>query len=710
MSGRNKKALSIERPDLLESWDYDKNRDICSPDNVSVGSHTKVWWRCDKGHTWKTEIRDRVRGSGCPYCSKKRIWPGFNDLASLRPDLLCEWDYERNKQSPHNVGIGNYKACWICSRCGHSWEATIASRVRGTGCPKCGQEKRQISKRTADYNKSFAKAFPELLKDWDYEKNTDVNPRTVYPSSKKKTWWKCNKCGNGYYAAICSRANGTGCPICAGKIVVHGQNDLQTWCESNNMRFILEEWDYNKNRISPRDVTPFTSRKAWFICKEGHSFYAAISNRTSNGTGCPICEKGRKTSFPEQAVYYYIKKSFPSSINSFRATWLGQLELDIYIPELKIAVEYDGATWHVDKKKDIKKNTLCLENGIRLIRIRESGLGILEHCTNICLDGFSNNSLNAAIIRILHELGCDSYDIDVDRDTPSIVQQFDNKKKERSIMARFPELLAEWDYDKNAGVDPLLVNYGSMRKFWWKCSICNYSWQMSPNSRTNQGQGCPNCAGTKRALGKMDSIIRSSGSFEESSHFTLDEWDYETNSILPSQVTRYSKKKVWWKCKTCGGRWQATIQNRTKEKGTGCPYCSGRKVLKGFNDIRTIRPELLLEWDNERNTDLLPDMFTVGSSKKVWWKCSICGHEWKATISSRTQGRKCPICQRKSVATKQQVRVMNLDTGDIFDSMSKAAESCNGSSGSICSCCKGKQKTAYGFRWGYVNANSEGKR
>lgn len=226
---------------------------------------------------------------------------------------------------------------------------------------------------------------------------------------------------------------------------------------------------------------------------------------------------------------------------------------------------------------------------------------------------------------------------------------------------------------------------------------------MSPNARTNQGQGCPECASAKKTKTQMDTLINNRGTLEESRHSVLKEWDYDKNTVLPSQVTIGSKRKVWWKCEKCGGNWMTEVQNRTKENGTGCPYCSGRMVLKGFNDITVTHPDLLDEWDHEKNIGKSPDMFTAGSSERVWWKCGVCGYEWQATIHKRTSGRKCPACQRKNVAVKHQVKVINLDTGVIYNSLSEAAESCNGRSSSICECCKRHQKTAYGYRWSYID-------
>lgn len=81
-----------------------------------------------------------------------------------------------------------------------------------------------------------------------------------------------------------------------------------------------------------------------------------------------------------------------------------------------------------------------------------------------------------------------------------------------------------------------------------------------------------------------------------------------------------------------------------------CPYCSGQKVLKGFNDLTTTRPDLAKEWDYSKN-DTSPTQITKGSHKDIWWKCSL-GHSWKARVSARDYGNGCPYCTSKSRTSK----------------------------------------------------------
>ena len=134
----------------------------------------------------------------------------------------------------------------------------------------------------------------------------------------------------------------------------------------------VEEWDYSKNETFPSDYTIGSGRKVWWLCSIcGHSWKSRIDHR-AKGVGCPQCAKELQSSFPEQAVYFYIKKCFSDAINGDRKI-IKPYELDVYIPSVRVAIEYDGQAFHVKEAKDQKKNQLCREKCIRLYRIRELG-------------------------------------------------------------------------------------------------------------------------------------------------------------------------------------------------------------------------------------------------------------------------------------------------------------------------------------------------
>jgi hypothetical protein len=123
------------------------------------------------------------------------------------------------------------------------------------------------------------------------------------------------------------------------------------------------------------------------------------------------------------------------------------------------------------------------------------------------------------------------------------------------------------------------------------------------------------------------------------------EWDYEKNSGLsPADFLPKSNKKVWWRCGEGHPSYRATIAS--KNSGGGCPYCSGKKVLIGYNDLQTLNPELAKEWNDDLNGDLKPTDFTMHSGRKVWWQCKKV-HQWQSRIDHRSNGSGCPQCAKE---------------------------------------------------------------
>ena len=131
-----------------------------------------------------------------------------------------------------------------------------------------------------------------------------------------------------------------------GNKLVKGENDLATL-----QPLIASEWDETKNNgLLPTDVTSKSGKRIWWKCKRcGNSWQATVLNRVHNRTGCPKCAKHLQSSFPEQALFFYIKQLFPNAVNKY--IYSGQKEIDIYIPSLKIGIEHDGVNWHTNPKK-----------------------------------------------------------------------------------------------------------------------------------------------------------------------------------------------------------------------------------------------------------------------------------------------------------------------------------------------------------------------
>ena len=181
------------------------------PTQLTVRSGKKVWWRCENcGQSWQATIYNRSKGNGCPYDAGKLPIPGKTDLETLRPDLVAEWDFENNIDLlPNNFTVSSgRKVWWKCKNCGQHWQASVANRVKGSGCP-------YDTGRLAILGKTdLTTQYPNLAAEWDYEKNGEFGPENFSAKSKKKKWWKCKNCGRSWYATIRNRTNGSRCPHC----------------------------------------------------------------------------------------------------------------------------------------------------------------------------------------------------------------------------------------------------------------------------------------------------------------------------------------------------------------------------------------------------------------------------------------------------------------------------------------------------------------
>ncbi len=681
--------LQSINPKLALEWHPTKNGEL-TPGDVKAFSAIKVWWLYpyDDPTTgkhfdfeWQASVVSRMKAPGCPFISGQRVWEGFNDFASQYPVIAKEWHPTKNEAQPSQYTVGSSKKVWWLypyddpttgKHFDFEWQATIISRVQGNGCPFLSKHKQKVWMGFND----LATTNPELAKQWHPTKNGNIKASDYTSGSEKKVWWLYpyddpvtgKHFDFEWQASIKDRArHGYGCPflsVTSPKVWV-GFNDLAT----TNVE-LASEWHPTKNgTITPKDVTAGSQKYAWWRCHKGHEWRAVINSR-NRGRRCPVCSEEISTSFPEQTLFYYIQKIFPSAKNRFMDFGF---ELDVYIPDCRIGIEYDGQQYHKNVERDIKKDRQAEAESIKLIRIREPKCPVLSSSSFVVqrinlTDKGLEQSVSDTISIISRIIGKQlKININIRRDYIEILNLTERLESENSLAALYPDLANEWHPTKNGKVSPQNTLPGSVRLIWWRCEQCGYEWQATPNSRTNvrgntngqRGTGCPVCGKRKQWDSFNRTLLGNRGSLLDENPVLAKEWDYEKNGELkPSQVTPNSKRMVWWKCDN-GHSWKAQIQSRNGNNN-GCPYCSNKKVLAGYNDLATKNPELAEEWNYERNKTLhdgngrlcnSPQMVTPGSSLKVWWKCNK-GHEWQASVKTRSaNGHGCPYCASVQVIT-----------------------------------------------------------
>jgi len=659
-----KVSLKTEYPEVALLWHPTLNGEL-RPEDVAPHSNKKAWWICEEKHAYPRTIDQQVtREISCPVCNGKRYVRGINDVRTKYPQIAEEWDYSVNgDKNPEDFSfLSAERVGWKCKECGHTWTVPIKNRcVYGNGCKVCATKRRWESRYS---NMQLGITIPELLEEWDYELN-EKGPECYSDHSNATVYWHCKKCGYKYQAKIYNKANGRKCACCQRKVVVPGINDLATTHPD-----IAKEWYQPLNGdTTPSDVMSGSGKKFYWICPRGHIYPATIGHRTSvNGTGCPECNSGRQTSFAEQALFYYVKQVFPNAINGYKDIFSKSMELDVFIPDIQVGIEYDGVYWHHKKpatyERERRKYCICKEHGITLLRVREERIDENEAppadwCCFLPPDRPSNEALNCGIETVLQKIGeithqdigaeISALGIDCSKDRFEILAYLKGPVK-NSVQEVAPELVKEWDYEKNGTLKPDMIAAGSSQSVYWRCTKCGYSWDTPIYNRARSHTGCPKCAGFVFEKGLND--------LETKRPDLLVDWDYESNSvdgIVPSEIMFNSSRRVKWICHTCGHRWTAPIRNRSVD-GNGCIQC-GYKAGKEEKRKRIIEkqgcvsdPLLLKEWDFERNDELglHPSELPPGSNKSVYWICSKCGHRWKAPIARRNKGAGCRKCADKA--------------------------------------------------------------
>ena len=448
---------------------------------------------------------------------------GVNDLETINPRIAQEWDYTKNTGTPRDyVGGSTYRAGWICSNCGNTWDACIRDRVKSKwqSCPICTAVKRGQQRHLRALKKQGSITNPLLLKEWDYEKN-DKAPTEYTPQSNDSVFWICSTCGYSFQAKINNRQkrNG-GCACCSHQILVKGINDLSVTHPK-----LAAEWHPTKNGdLTPTDVTYGMSKSIWWLCPEGHEYRATLNHR-SRGTNCPQCNAGRQTSFAEQAVFFYVQKVFPDAISRYTEIFSHGMEVDIYIPSIRLAIEYDGMAWHKEDKleREREKHRICQEHGIKLLRLKEKmpteNTYTADEYLGIAGNMYEHKQLAQVIRFLLDKIDPESnmwtrrdphsihsrVDINIERDETAI-RSYMTKISSGSLADVYPALAKEWHPVKNQGVSPDKVKPHSDVVVWWLCPVCNDDYKASVGHRAN-GTGCPKCGILKSARSKSKQVV-----------------------------------------------------------------------------------------------------------------------------------------------------------------------------------------------------------
>lgn len=517
----------------------------------------------------------------------------------------AEFLYKLNRL---NLGItvqGTYqksisKIAVKCNKCGWEWSPAAASLLMRHGCPKCG----------GTMQKTHEEFVTELK-----SKRKDVVIIGRYMKALQKAKFRFLKCGHEHDITPAHILSGRGCPICA-----HSRRGASQRLTMNNFLKRLEKIDPNltvmKGGMYINYTTPIPLHCN--VCK--HKYEIKPSD-VLKSRGCPKCHRAG-TSFLEQFIYHTLVCILGSSkVISRDKTAIG-VELDIYIPELKAAIEPGSWYWHKDLvAKDRKKHLLCQEKGIRLITIYDH-----YDDPNVPFDDCIVTNCDLGPTRNIDEL------IKITKTTLSefnldtILDISEWKKIKRDAQMASKRTTTEEFKKELSEINNKIKIIGEYTKANDKikvqCKICNHKWYVAPTT-LRKGSGCRKCAGTLQ--------------------ITHAQFIERLNRLHPNMIslTEYVNMKthVTIKCKVCGYIWPAQPLHLVYESyKTGCPKCSGR--------ARRTPEEFIAEV-----AKLSPTIKIIGpytrTYKPVLVQCGECNRIWQAHPNSLLRGSGCRSCKVK---------------------------------------------------------------
>lgn len=516
-------------------------------DQIHCSSTKEVWWYLPfydekSGRTfpfvWKDKVCNRtILGSGCPYLTTQRAWPGYNDLKTVNPVLAAQWHPSLNGDlKPDQVLPNSHKKVWWIKyhydpRTGKyftfEWQASICYRTKGNGCPALS------GYMVVQGFNDLKSRYPEIAAQWHPTLNGNMTPDKVLATSPQKVWWLLH-----YYdeskdkwfdfvweAKIVDRTNGgNGCPYLSGRGVWPGYNDLQTLYPE-----IATQWHPTLNdSLTPDQVTSMNSRKVWWIMhyydKEKDKWFdfvweATICNRVL-GAGCPYLN-----GTDVWPGYNDLLSCFPDVAAEWHPTLNGSLTPDRIAKASKTKVwwihhhiDENGKEWDFVWQSTVDSRTLqgseCPVLSGKMVWPGFNDLATTHPQAVAMWHPEKNGKLKPEDVtamsgRFVHWI--------FHYNDPNTGKQFDFEWESpvsvlvlggckclyiygRSVWPGYndlrsynPEAAEDWDKERNHGVDPSTVYYSTPKKYWWKCKTCGHVWLTSVYARAVQRTKCPVC-------------------------------------------------------------------------------------------------------------------------------------------------------------------------------------------------------------------------
>jgi hypothetical protein len=646
VTGRS--PFKVTHAAIAADWDPARNPGL-GPADVSANSKDRVWWTCEAGHTYQVSVCTRVRTGGCKICNRPKHAETVRRaklnrsirLSDARPDLMAQWDVERNELEPHEVSEKSHRLVWWTCDKGHSWQSTPQRRARGDGCPVCARATagdRVRSWRLRAAGQSLAEARPDLVAEWVFDAN-DKTPLELTPKSNYKAAWRC-RYGHEWRATVVNRThNASGCPYCAGQ---SSRLEVFLLCELRSIypqvewraklqgieadiflpmpRIAIEvDGDYwhTRKHSADRRKTAALEAQGLVVVRVRDSRLPAIEGRVVQYSVpqdmmriCLDLVREVTRTHPFGAAEAYLSEAQQRADAAYRQM-IARLPAPPPGATLEDTHPAVAAEWDFGANAPLTPDLFPAGSEQRLAWICAGG-----HRWNATIKN-----------RTMRQSGCP----DCSRAEASDRVRQLRAKQLGSLEAANPAFLSMWDCVANETLDPSQVAATSGLAVHWRCEH-GHRFAKSP-SQMAKDHSCPQC----RSLSLTHPALAS-------------EWDIDRNEgLVPASVTPGSGRRVWWKC-AHGHSWRATVAMRVS--GTGCPVCFEQRrsldaeaaAARRTNQLLSeYAPEWLTEWDAELNGQVAATSVPTRSDVSYWWRCER-GHSFQKSPRQRSQGVGCPEC------------------------------------------------------------------
>lgn len=562
--------------------------------------------------------------------------------------MMAQWHPTKNPQfDVYTTPAGlREKAWWLCRKCGYEWEALIDTRKNSKGyCPKCDKDKQGPKAKTT------IAMVPHLIDFWDFGANPDMDPYTLTATKNKNANWKCPVCEYKWTANIHTRYyEKTGCPACAGSVVISGKNDVLTLVPGISYYYdsnYPDNPDLSRLGVSSKEIVH------WRCPDCGHVWTQPLVLRIRKKNGnyyvskCSYCVK----STPDLD---YLEK-YPDAAKMYSPA------NEIPFKELKAKDRHSEFLWDCPEcgyefKSSLRSMLLIINKPHRGCPVclgkviappGESIADLYPHLLDEIADDTDLYKIRPNSSKVVpwkctecgHEWETTIALRGMGFGNCPVCNNTHPVKGKNTVADLFIDLAKQWSLSNPKKPDEMLPSSADWVKL--VCLDCGNEYGVQVRRATSGDNKCPYCSGVKATPGV--------NSLKAIHPEWLKYWDYDKNSSDPDNIRADATSDCYWICDN-GHSYSMKIPRRRLliEQGEElCPYCAERRVEKSAS-LAALHPNLMKYWDE----DELPYSLSPSSTARHNWKCDY-GHKYIRSplemVQDEAEGREsCPYCDERT--------------------------------------------------------------